>query len=253
MNAAQIAQGRGQLDDAASLFEKALGDGASDPSVRWSAHAGLADVAMARSRPDEASRHFEAALDTIEKTRSELLKTDYKLSFLTRLILFYQSYVDALVEPGPDRSRARSVRVEPRPCAGRPQQPGAAGSGERSAALRQVAAQVAHGRSSSYWLGGSRFVCLGRHRERHPASCRLPPASEIEPLVRQYQATINNTLADPLAGAGTRGRSAVQVLVEPVLPWVPAGTRVVIAADGALHGINFETLPVPGPKRALLD
>ena len=50
--------------------------------------------------PDEASRHFEAALDTIEKTRSDLLKTDYKLTFLTRLILFYQSYVDALVDQG---------------------------------------------------------------------------------------------------------------------------------------------------------
>ena len=42
-----------------------------------------------RSRTVEAGRggaHFEAALETIEKTRAEVLKTEYKLSFLTRLI-----------------------------------------------------------------------------------------------------------------------------------------------------------------------
>ena len=31
---------------------------------------------------------------------SDLLKTEYKLSFLTRLIRFYQDYVDALVDQG---------------------------------------------------------------------------------------------------------------------------------------------------------
>ena len=37
---------------------------------------------------------------TVEKTRSDLLKVDYKLSFLTQLIDFYRSYVDALVAQG---------------------------------------------------------------------------------------------------------------------------------------------------------
>jgi tetratricopeptide (TPR) repeat protein len=99
LNAAKIAQGRGRLDEAAQLFADALA-ATSIPSVRWTAHAGLADVAVAKSKPDEAARHFEAALETIEKTRSELLKTDYKLSFLTSLIQFYQHYVDALVDQG---------------------------------------------------------------------------------------------------------------------------------------------------------
>jgi CHAT domain-containing protein len=43
------------------------------------------------------------------------------------------------------------------------------------------------------------------------------------------------------------------MLVEPVRRWIPAGSRVVIAADGALHGLNFETLPVgDGPRRYLI-
>ena len=47
LNAAQIAQGRGRLDDAARLFDEALAGAESDPSVRWAAHAGLAGVAVA--------------------------------------------------------------------------------------------------------------------------------------------------------------------------------------------------------------
>src|SRR5262245_2953432 len=55
LNAAQIAQGRGELDEAARLFAEALATAESNPSVRWSAHYGLASVAIAKTRPDEAA------------------------------------------------------------------------------------------------------------------------------------------------------------------------------------------------------
>src|SRR5262249_25429836 len=100
LNAAQIAQGRGQLGEARRLFDQALADAGTESGVVWWAHAGLASIALASAQPDEAAQHFEAALDVIEKTRSELLKTDYKLTFLTRLIHFYQAYVDALIDQG---------------------------------------------------------------------------------------------------------------------------------------------------------
>ena len=100
LNAARIAQGRGELAEAGRLFDEALAAAASNPSVQWSAHEGLASVAIAARRPAEATRHFEIALRTIEKTRSDLMKTEYKLSYLTRLIDFYRAYVDALVDQG---------------------------------------------------------------------------------------------------------------------------------------------------------
>ena len=247
LNAAQIAQGRGRLDEAEPPVRRSAGRRRqSDPDVRWAAHAGLAGVAVGQSKPDEAARHFEAALDTIEKTRSELLKTDYKLSFLTRLIQFYQAYVDALVDQGrieralevSDSSRGRVLG----------ERNGLAPPAKASAAaLRQVAAR-SRSVLLSYWLGPSRsYVWVVTAAG---VQClRLPPANEIAALVRQYQATVSNALADPLASSGTAGDRLYQLLVEPVLPWIPPGTRVVIAADGALHGINFETLPVPGAKR----
>jgi hypothetical protein len=79
--------------EAGRLFDRALSDSASDPSVRWSAHEGLARVALASRRTADATRHFEVALQTIEKTRSDLMKTEYRLSYLTRLISFYREFV----------------------------------------------------------------------------------------------------------------------------------------------------------------
>ncbi|HJZ78530.1 MAG TPA: CHAT domain-containing protein [Vicinamibacterales bacterium] len=246
LNAAQIAQGRGRLDEATRLFEAALADAGSHPYVRWSAHAGLAGIAIESAEPDRAARHFEAALEIIETTRSALLKTDSKLSFLTRLIEFYQSYVDALVDQG-RIERALEVSESSR---GRVlgERDGLSPAAQVSAsALRQIATQ-SQSVLLSYWLAPARsYVWVV---SAAGVQCRrLPPANEIAALVRQYQSTINDGLADPLASAATAGDRLYQLLVEPVSRWIPSGARVIVAADGALHAINFETLPVPGGRR----
>src|SRR5262252_3101120 len=100
LRSATIASGRQRFDVASRLFEQALADANASPAVVWNAQAGLADVAMARDDPARASRHFEAALTVIERSRSDLLKTDYKLSYLTQLISFYRKYVEALLRQG---------------------------------------------------------------------------------------------------------------------------------------------------------
>lgn len=243
---AQIALGRGQPDQAVRLFDEALAAGVSDPAVTWQAHAGLATIATGRARPDEASRHFEAALDTIERTRSELLKTDYKLTFLTRLIQFYQAYVDALMDQGrTDRALEVSESSRGRVLADRSNLPAPA---KVSAVwLRQVAAR-SRSVLLSYWLGPARSYVWVVTPEG-VRSLPLPPRREIEALVRQYQSTVNNTLADPLASSGTAGDRLYELLVQPLTPWLTPGAHIVVAADGALHGINFETLAVPGARR----
>jgi CHAT domain-containing protein len=58
---------------------------------------------------------------------------------------------------------------------------------------------------------------------------------------------IDNSLADPLARAGTAGDRLYELLIAPAK--LPPDAAVVIVPDGALHGINFETLPVNGPAR----
>src|SRR3954470_2303118 len=100
LHAARIAAGREHPDEARTLFAEALRMADGAPAVQWGAEQGLAALARSAGRRDEAAAHYEAALATIERTRSDLLKTDYKLSFLSQLIRFYRDYVDALVGDG---------------------------------------------------------------------------------------------------------------------------------------------------------
>jgi tetratricopeptide (TPR) repeat protein len=241
LRAADIAVLRGQLDAASRLFEGALTNSAADPSVQWSAHEGLAQVATVAKRPADAMRHFEAALATVEKTRSDLMRTDYKLSYLTRLIQFYREYVDALVDQG-QIERALEVADSSRGRVLAERQGVSSPSAARAATFRARAAESGMV-FLSYWLAPSRsYVWIVT-----PARVQivpLPPAKEIEALVRQHQAAIDNVMADPLKSAGAAGDRLFHLLVEPALRFVPRGSPVLIVPDGALYALNFETLPV---------
>jgi CHAT domain-containing protein len=60
---------------------------------------------------------------------------------------------------------------------------------------------------------------------------------------------ISNALADPLASPDNAGDRLYGLLIKPASAWLPQGTHVILVADGALHGLNFETLPVAGATR----
>jgi CHAT domain-containing protein/tetratricopeptide (TPR) repeat protein len=244
--AGKIAAGRQQYDESVRLFTDAVVRSDNELGVRWSAYAGLANVALARRQRAEAARYFEAALDVIEKGRSDLIKTDYKLSFLGRLIQFYQQYVRALVDEGradralevADSSRGRVLA----------ERHGIAAPAEARVAAFQGLARQLRGVLLFYWLAPDRSYLW----VVTPATVRcldLPPASQIEALVRDHQTAIDNTLADPLAARDAAGDRLYRLLLEPAGPWLASVGRVVIVPDGALNRLNFETLPVGGARR----
>jgi len=246
LHAAHIAAGRRQFAESTRLFDEALKASQSQPAIQWSAQAGLAAVAVAEGRPDRAEELFEAALATVERTRSDLLKADYRISFLSRLIDFYRDYVELLVERGRinqalevvESSRARVLA----------ERHGVAATQRlRVAGVRRLAAESG-AVLLSYWLAPERsylWIVTGEGVRSVP----LPPAPEIERLVEQHQAMIHNALADPIASANTPGERLYDVLVRPALLSLRVGAPVVIVPDGALHGLNFETLLVSGLRR----
>jgi CHAT domain-containing protein len=242
LRAADIAAHRGKFDEAARLFAEAMASSRDDPSVRWSADEGLAQVAMATRHPDVAARHFESALATIERTRSDLIRTDYKLSYLTRLIEFYRVYVDALVQRGQigralevaDSSRGRVLA----------ERQGVTPTLHADVNTFRARAAAAGMVFLSYWLGPTQSYLWIVTPDRVQIVA-LPPAQEIEALVREHQGAIVNAMADPLKAAA--GDRLFQLLVKPALPSIPHGSRILIVPDGALYALNFETLPVAAP------
>ena len=242
LNAARIAGGRGDSAEAARLYQQAIDDGKTDPSVVWEAHAGLGAVALQQHQPAAAVQHFEAAVNLLEKTRSDVVSTELKLPFLTQRISLYQQYVETLIDQG-DSDRALAVADSSRAqvLAGHP---GSVTGGRLPAEIFRGIARQNGAILLSYWLGASRsHAWVVSAREIHHVA--LPPAAEIEPLVREYQDAIERRLADPLRTRIPAGERLYQMLIAPVRQWIPAGSRVILAADGALHGLNLEALPQP--------
>ena len=99
-----------------------------------------------------------------------------------------------------------------------------------------------------YWIGDRSYAW-----QVTADRIRLVPlsvtASQVDALVQSYQQSIVTSLADPLSSASSPGDEIYAKLIAPVAQGIPRGARVVIVPDGALTRINFESLPVPGPKR----
>jgi CHAT domain-containing protein len=247
LNAGEIALGRGRLEDAARLFRETLAFAKTRPSLEWAAHQGLGRLAIAQHQFQDAERELEAAIAVVERTRSELLKTDYRVSFLTPQLGLYQDYIDLLVDQGQfeqalviaDSSRGRVLAER---------QGVAAPVRSTPVLLRRIAGEL-NASLLMYWLGpqrsylwvvtsnGIRFVRLSA------------PKAKIGELVRAYQQSIVEKIANPLASPTSPGDELYRLVVAPVAQWLPRGSRVVIAPDTPLNILNFETLPVTGERR----
>jgi len=244
--AGEIALGEGRLDKASRSFNEALALAKDKPSMQWSMHEGLGRTAVAAKRPSQAERHFQATLDVIEKTQSDLLKADYRLSFLTRLLGFYQRYIDFVIDQRePDRALAIADSSRGRVLAER--QNVNAPTRVTPVDLRRTAAQL-DAVLLFYWIG-DRSYAWQVTKDR----IRLVPlsvnAAQVDALVKSYQQSIVTGLVDPMKSASSPGDDIYAKLIAPVAQSIPAGSRVVIVPDGALTRINFESLPVPGPTR----
>jgi CHAT domain-containing protein len=246
LNAARIAGGRGDSPEAERLYQQAIDEGKSDPAVVWEAQAGLGTVALQRHQPAAAVQHFEAAVNLLEKTRADVVSTELKLPFLTQRISLYQQYVETLIDQGEiERSLAVADSSRAQVLAGHP---GSVTGGRLPAEVFRGIARQNGAVLLSYWLGSTRshaWVVTGR--EIHHVE--LPPAAEIEKSAREYQDAIERRLADPLRTRIPAGERLYQSLIAPVRQWIPTGSRVILAADGVLHGLNLEALPQP-PSQA---
>jgi len=244
---AEIAVGRGQTGDATKLYEEVLADSTTPPALAWDVHVELGNLGASAGDLNAASRHYRNALDVIEHTRSELLNTDYRLSFLTRLIRFYERYIDVLVERGElDEALTVADSIRARVLAERH---GVAAPPRPTAAVFRRAAQEMRSVFVFYWIGSTRsyaWLVTGDRVRFIPLETN---AGAIKLLVERYRNTIVTALSGPLAAQGGAGDTLFQQLVQPVAAAIPRGARVVIVPDGALNILNFETLPVPGDRR----
>ncbi len=195
----------------------------------------------------DAGREFRTALDTIDKARSDLLKSQHQITFLSSMIGFHQDYVDLLVTQNDDTNALRIIessraRVLTERLVGKD---AAIPNSIDIPQLKQLAKET-NTSLLSFWIAPKRsFAWLidksGVHR------FDLPPEDQIESLVTAYRETVEHALRDPIAAADPNGPKLWNTLLAQIAPKIPKNSRVIIIPDGPLHRLNFETLPVPSP------
>ena len=217
-------------------------------SIRWEAQAGLAQVHAAQGKTAVAEREFAASIATISKAHDALQQEDFRLSFLSTAIRFYDAYVHFLINQKrpldalgiADLSRAQTLEV------GLSSTSHARRSSLRSANLPAIARRL-NATVLFYWLGRqSSYIWVIT-----PAEIIARPllnSDQIDAAVKGYRQTLVLDPRDPLDTQNADGKKLYATLIEPVQELIPRNSRVVILPDGSLNSLNFETLIVPGHK-----
>jgi CHAT domain-containing protein/Flp pilus assembly protein TadD len=255
VNQARIMAGRNDAAGAEKLFLSLIDQPSDDPTPVIDAESELAELLIKTGDTARADAQFRSALSLIERQRASLTREDYKLSYFSGLIRFYQDYVDFLVSSGQtakalevaESSRARVLDEKLHDALHNTAQ-----AREVSSAALQQIAKTTNSVLLSYWLAPKRsflWVVTPTGVTWH----ELPAEKKINALVEAYASLVEN-LRDPLDSESPAGRELAQILLDPVRKLLQDQTRIILVPDRALHSLNFETLPDPDqPSRYLIE
>ncbi len=245
-NAAGIAWGRGQPAAALRLYREVVARSGVPASLLWECHYYLGLAYREGRNYSLAEREYRAAVDLIDKTRSDLLAAAQQITFLSRLIAIHQSYVDFLIEMHDDAGALRAAEASrARVLAARLGRDVLSG-GVDTPSLTQLARETST-TMISFWLAPRRSFAwlIDKSGVRR---FELPGSETIEPLVTAYRNVVEHALRDPIASGDPNGPKLWDALLGQIAPRVAIGSRVVVIPDGPLHRLNLETLPVPGAR-----
>ena len=243
-NAAAIAAGRANYAKACDLYHKAIEDARLNPLVLWESHAALGEVYTRMGNYAEANREFVKAIEIVDKNVDQVSAQNYRLTYFSRLIRFYQDYVRSLVTQRAferalevaDSSRAR-ILLQRLALKQPPSQ---------SAVDYRRVARLTRSTLLFYWVApGHSYLWVVTPARVYPPF-ELPPAEQIRDWVDRYRGFIERQLGDPVTTPNEVGRHLYEALIAPAEPLIPRNSRVILFPDDALNWLNFETLPVYG-------
>src|SRR4029077_10659945 len=185
--AGRIESARGEYQKARHFFAEVLEDSTAEASSRWQAEARLAKIYGDEGQTANAEREYRKAIGTIEAARASVSRDEFRLTFLSSAIEFYDDYVDFLVGRGrPDDalmvaelSRARTLAE------GLASTTEAASLATRGLRPQQIARKL-NASLLFYWVGHSQSY-LWVITSAKTGYFKLPKASDIETLVKAYR------------------------------------------------------------------
>ena len=260
--AGRIAASKKQYPEAERAFQKILGDRSVETPLRWDAQASLAQVHAAMGNTILAEREFGESINTISKAWSDLKSEEFRLSFLSSAIRFYDAYVNFLIEQNrpldalkiADQSRAQTLEHGLTASTnGTASETASAAKGKKTSGEARTAVfrpqEIARRWKATllfYWLGEQRAHLWVITPEK-VTLLPLPGRAEIDSAVVSYLEAFPEP-RDPAEAGNADGRKLYETLIAPAEKLIPKDSRVVILPDSKLTSLNFETLIVPGEK-----
>jgi CHAT domain-containing protein len=244
---AKIAFGRQQDELSERLFREVIHDAGPNLTLKGQTYADLAKLEARRKNAKLAKQYFETSVSILENVRVSLGREEFELSYPTNAKDVYDAYIDFLMNEGlsdeaftvAEMSRAKILT------AGLGLDHELASKTFSMTQARAVAGRLGHV-ILSYWLGPERSY-LWLIEKNDARVVILPGEDQIQPLIDRYRARLRSPF-DPRTVNDADGRKLYQILIGPVEKLIPPNSQVTIVSDGALCGLNFETLLVESPK-----
>ncbi len=247
LNQVRIRMGRHQYAEAEKGLRELLGNRDAAPATVVTAYEYLGLTLAATGRATEADRQFKVCLAELEQLRHRLTNDESRRAFLSSLIVFFHTYTEFLMGQGRpsdaleivESSHARTLRDRLR-ASGSRDLPAPRARGLESLAAASGSILVSYSvsdRKSWGWVVTPQAVHV----------FEVPSTTQLRPLIQAHDAAIQQ-LEDPLARESSSARRLFDVLVAPAIPYLGNSRRVIIAPDGILNSVNFETLIAPGDK-----
>lgn len=234
----RVLAGRGDAAGAEAVLASVVQSNSNDPHLVLEAHTALADLYERERKVQRADAEYRAAIHYMDTSSTQLKVQDYQLTYLDKVNKFYRAYVDFLIRNNQpeaaletaDASRARLLT----------------GGMGVSGAMHNAKEFAKAARNSQatflcYWLAPGRSYLWVVHAQ----GTHLIPIDgeeELRSLVEHYSTFIQDQ-GDPLSTEDRAGRELFSKLVAPAKSFIAPGSKVVVVPDGALHALNFETLP----------
>jgi CHAT domain-containing protein len=197
-------------------------------------------------RRTEADHQFRRSVETIAKARSDVKSEEFRLSFLSSAISFYDDYIEFLISQSKVEAALQVAEVSRAQTLAE----GLGLSSKISFPLPNFQPRITAERFGAtllfYWLG-EKHSYLWAITTSGVSLFTLPAASEIGQLVKSYREEMLGP-RNVLETSNAQGMKLYELLVEPAQKLISPGSRIIIFPDGVLYGLNFETLLNPKPQ-----
>jgi CHAT domain-containing protein len=220
-------------------------ESAADPPLQGEIDGALADFYAGKQQTTKADLWYRQSIHSFEEQRAAIADEELRLPFFANGDTLYRRYADFLVASRKpdyalqvlDIGRARTL-AEGLGLA-KQQPPAHPDKVDSQAVAHKLNATILF-----YSLGPEKSYLWAVTANRTHLFL-LPGQSVVEAQVQAYQKAILKS-TDPLRDANETAETLYDTLVRPAAALIPKDSKVFIIPDGALNGLNFETLLVPG-------